>query len=65
MPQTEIRDITLKEALEADEVFMTSTTKRLLPVTKIDDQIIGSGKPGEISLTILDRFKSEEAKSSI
>lgn len=65
MPQTEIRDITLKEALEADEVFMTSTTKRLLPVTQIDDQIIGSGKPGEISLTILDRFKSEEAKSSI
>jgi len=64
IPDTEIRDITLEEALAADEVFMTSTTKRLLPVTQIDDHIIGSGKPGEITLSILKKFKSEEAKSS-
>jgi len=64
MPYTEIRDITLEETLAADEVFMTSTTKRLLPVTQIDDHKIGSGKPGELTLSILEKFKAEEAKSS-
>lgn len=64
MPDTEVRDITLEETLTADEVFMTSTTKRLLPVTQIDDQIIGNGKPGHLTISILEKFKAEEAKSS-
>src|SRR5690606_3594045 len=32
----EERDISLTEILNADEVFMTATTKRILPVTQID-----------------------------
>jgi len=64
IPYTEVRDITVEEALAADEVFMTSTTKRLLPVTQIDDQKIGGGKPGELTLSILEKFKAMEAKSS-
>ncbi len=31
----------------AQEVFLTSTTKEIVPIVKIDDQVIGSGKPGE------------------
>jgi len=31
----------------ADEVFLTSTTKEIVPIVKIDDQVIGTGKPGE------------------
>lgn len=64
VPDIEIRDITLEETLAADEVFMSSTTKRLLPVTQIDNHTIGNGKPGELTLSILERFKSEETKSS-
>ena len=30
----------------ADEVFLTSTTKEIVPIVKIDDKIIGSGQPG-------------------
>lgn len=63
-PETEIRDITWEETLAADEVFMSSTTKRLLPVTQINDKKIGSGKPGVISLSILEKFKAMETKSS-
>ncbi|KEO74420.1 aminotransferase class IV [Anditalea andensis] len=64
VPETEVRDITLEEVISADEVFMTSTTKRLLPVTQIDDHIIGNGKPGPLTLSVLENFKAEEAKSS-
>lgn len=33
---------------QADEIWLTSSTKAVLPVTKLDGQSIGSGKPGEI-----------------
>ncbi|MCE7993798.1 MAG: aminotransferase IV [Roseivirga sp.] len=47
MFETEIRDFTLDELREADEVFMTSTNRRVMPVIKLDDQSIGKGKVGE------------------
>lgn len=59
-----IRPMTLIEALEADEAFITSTTKILLPVTQIDEQKIGNGQPGPISMDLLDRFKKLESSLS-
>jgi D-alanine transaminase len=37
------------ELLAADEVFLSGTVTEVLPVTQIDDQTIGNGKPGAIS----------------
>ena len=35
------------EALHAaDEVWMTSSTKEILPITRIDEHPVGNGKPG-------------------
>lgn len=51
------RDITLDEIVDADEIFITSTTKILFPVVKIDNQVIGNGLPGSISLDLLDKMK--------
>jgi branched-subunit amino acid aminotransferase/4-amino-4-deoxychorismate lyase len=48
----ELRNITLAEMKNADEVFLTGTTKRALGVTRIDDAIIGDGKPGSITMEI-------------
>jgi len=42
----EVRAVSLEEIKTAAEVFMTSTTKRLLPVYQIDKVIIGNGKAG-------------------
>ncbi len=42
----EERDISIKELYLADEVFITLTTKRVLPVRKIDDHVFINGKPG-------------------
>jgi branched-chain amino acid aminotransferase len=45
--KTEERDIRMEELLTAKEAFVTSTTKHILPVLKIDDKVIGKGLPHE------------------
>jgi branched-chain amino acid aminotransferase len=47
------KDITLEEVYEAQEAFITSTTKRIIPITKVNNTLIGTGKPGVVSLTLL------------
>lgn len=32
-----------------DEAFITSSTREVMPVVKIDDQVIGEGTPGPIT----------------
>ena len=44
----EERAFTLKEALDADEAFLSSATTFVLPIVEIDETIIGDGKAGEI-----------------
>lgn len=39
----------LHAIISASEAFITSTTKSVLPVTRVNDFIIGKGKAGEIS----------------
>jgi len=40
----------------AKEAFITSTTKKVLPVLKIDGRMIGDGRPGEISRAIFNQL---------
>ncbi len=41
--------VTLAGLYTAKEVFITSTTKNIMPVVAIDRHVIGDGKPGKIS----------------
>ena len=41
----------------ADEAFMTGTTREISPVVRIDERVVGSGKPGPITLKLLDVFR--------
>ncbi|GAB6906934.1 Branched-chain-amino-acid aminotransferase IlvE [Desulfosarcina cetonica] len=43
----EVRDISRSELQAADEVFITGTSKGLVPVVQVDDRTIGSGRPGK------------------
>ncbi len=56
----EERDITLKEVLEANEVFTTGSTKKICAITKIDQTIINEGKIGEITLQLMANFEALE-----
>jgi len=42
-------NFTPDELKAADECFLTSSTKELVPITKIDEISIGSGTPGELT----------------
>ncbi len=41
-----IQDITEKELRQADEILLTSSTKEIMAVTRLDEQLVGNGKPG-------------------
>jgi branched-chain amino acid aminotransferase len=54
--EVEVRPVHIEEIKTAAEVFMTSTTKRLLPVTRIDETVIGHGRAGDITTQLLADF---------
>lgn len=56
MMQVEECDITLDELLDAKEIFLTSTTKKILPVLKVNDQPIGNGMRGKFTSTLYNKF---------
>ncbi|MBE3594733.1 MAG: D-amino-acid transaminase [Candidatus Carbobacillus altaicus] len=50
------RPFTVDALLTADEVFLTSTTLEVTPVTMIDDLILGEGIPGPLSRKLQEAF---------
>jgi branched-chain amino acid aminotransferase len=62
----EIRNETLypKDLETADEVFITSTTRELSPVIRIDDLVIGGGTPGPVTLKLLDAYRRRARQMS-
>jgi branched-chain amino acid aminotransferase len=48
---------TLDELLAADEAFITSSLREMLPVVKVDGSVIGTGRPGAQTLRLHARFK--------
>jgi len=47
----------LKDLFEADEVFTAATVAEINPVVMVDDNIIGSGKPGPLTKKIIDLYR--------
>ena len=42
----------------ADEVFLTNSLMEIVPVVKINNRKIGNGKPGEVTKSLMETFKS-------
>ena len=58
----EARRISRDEVFAADEVLLSSATKEVLPVTRIDGKTIGSGKPGAVYQKLYDAYQAAKAR---
>ena len=45
------------DLLAADEAFLTSTTREVVPIVTVDDKTIGNGRPGPVTKKLLDGFR--------
>lgn len=61
--RVEERPVTLEETLQADELFTTGSTKRIVPVTKIDQKPIGTGQPGAVTRKLYELFLKYEQET--
>ncbi|MFZ6770916.1 D-amino acid aminotransferase [Undibacterium sp. Di26W] len=57
----EARRISREEVFAADEVMLSSATKEVLPVVKLDDASIGDGKPGAIYHKLYAAYQAAKA----
>jgi len=54
------QDLTLADFLEADEVWLSSSTRELAPVTQIDERVIGNGDIGPMWTRVIDLFQQHK-----
>ena len=49
--------LTRHELFISDECFLTGTAAEIIPVVKVDGRVIGSGRPGSVTLGLMKKFK--------
>jgi branched-chain amino acid aminotransferase len=55
-------DISLADALAADEAFLTSTTRGVVPIVRIDDSPVGDGRVGPVTRELNAAFRAALAR---
>jgi D-alanine transaminase len=55
--------ITEAELLAADEVFLVGTTTDVMPIVRVNDRPIGSGKPGAVTVRLYEAFRAHMDES--
>lgn len=61
----ELRRITRAEVLDADELLLTSATKEVLPITRLDEQPVGDGRPGPVYARLYAGYQQAVSAQSI
>jgi branched-chain amino acid aminotransferase len=51
------RELVLDDIYRADEVFITSSIREVMPVRRVDDRLIGAGSPGPVTRALHRRFR--------
>ena len=57
--------LTRHNLFNADECFLTGTAAEIIPVIKIDNRVIGDGKPGKITMGLMAEFRKLTRKDGI
>jgi branched-subunit amino acid aminotransferase/4-amino-4-deoxychorismate lyase len=55
--ETAFGPVSLDEALAADEAFLTSSVRGVVPIVRLDDRAIGDGAPGPVTRELMRLFR--------
>ena len=55
--QVKFRHIDFDEIKDMDEFFLSASNKEIVPIIKVNDTVISSGKPGERTLEVMELFR--------
>lgn len=56
--------ITEEELRNASEIWLTSSTKEIFPVIRLDDHVVGDGEPGPLGQRVCDLYQAEKATAT-
>ena len=56
----EERHIEATELFDADEIWMTSSTREIAPVIRLNDEVVGSGKAGDMWKRMVDMYQQHK-----
>jgi branched-chain amino acid aminotransferase len=59
--KTVLRDVREPELFAADELFISSTLREILPVVRLDGRTIANGVPGEVTKRLHEAFRKDVA----
>lgn len=54
----EEREVSIEEMYAADEAFLTSSFKDVVPVVKVGERVIGSGAVGPVTKAVIEHFRA-------
>jgi len=57
----EVREISEYEIRTAQELLLTSSTKEIMPITRLDGKLVGNGKPGTIFTQLYQLYQNYKA----
>ena len=57
----EVREVSEYEIRTAQELMLTSSTKEIMPITRLDGKLVGSGKPGTIFTQLYQIYQNYKA----
>jgi branched-chain amino acid aminotransferase len=55
--RVETRNVDRAELLAADEVFISGSSKGIVPIVQIDEHVVGSGSPGPLTREMMQAFR--------
>jgi len=64
----EIREISETEIRTAEEILLTSSTKEIMPITLLDNNAVGNGKPGAMFTqlnTLYQQYKATHMRNNV
>ena len=53
----QVREVLEEEVRSAEEIWMASSTKEVLPITRLDDRPVGKGKPGPMAAQMYEWYQ--------